>query len=219
MKFPLERNTRATRPLIALSVLFCTALFSGARAQATLSYATGSVFTALAFNPTVAGSPYPFRTNTPGGGGDASCIINFNPNLNTPGTPEYLRCFKNFPQFFNPTAPSNTPAAPSNGGYNLLVRNCTPSPYRLTIVFSATSPNTRIPIDRIQYTINNGTTWTNASVTAASPTTIPADATIGVCSVADDRLINIRFRLRLQGDEFANPGPITSDVTFRLVTP
>ena len=202
--------------LPVLITLLCMTLAASARAQTVpiiaLDYA-GSNPGPLSFNPTAVGSPYPFRAL---------------PTLNTPASPcpntdntqpsdgGYTRCFKNFFQYFNPLTPSS-------GGYDLNVTNCRTTPINLQMRFGVTQntalavPGTGMPTSRIEWSVDGGA-YTSVPTVLTNPfaggyrtiKTIPAN------NCTTPFRVQVRFRLRLEGDESATGANYTSAVDFRF---
>jgi|GEM_PF-5916774 len=202
--------------LPVLITLLCMTLAASARAQTVpiiaLDYA-GSNPGPLSFNPTAVGSPYPFRAL---------------PTLNTPASPcpntdntqpsdgGYTRCFKNFFQYFNPLTPSS-------GGYDLNVTNCRTTPINLQMRFGVTQntalavPGTGMPTSRIEWSVDGGA-YTSVPTVLTNPLTggYKTIKTIPGNTCTTPFRVQVRFRLRLEGDESATGANYTSAVDFRF---
>jgi len=201
--------------LPVLITLLCMTLAASARAQTVpiiaLDYA-GSDPGPLSFNPTATGSPYPFRAlptlNTPA----SPCT---NPETN-PTLPGYTRCFKSFPQYFNPITPSS-------GGYDLNATNCRTTPINLQMRFGVTQntalavPGTGMPTSRIEWSVDGGA-YTSVPTVLTNPLTggYKTIKTIPGNTCATPLRVQVRFRLRLEGDESATGANYTSAVDFRF---
>jgi len=202
--------------LPVLITLLCMTLAASARAQVTaLDYVVPNP-DSLRFNPTATGSPYPFRAlptlNTPA----APCP---NTEFTQPGL-GYTRCFKSFPQFFNPVTPSS-------GGYDLKVTNCNAGNIALQMKFALTQntalllPNIGMPTSRLQYSVDSGD-WTPVPTVLTDFSINPANSGYRTIkpnitpNCLNPRTVQVRFRLKLEGDESATGANYTSAVDFRI---
>jgi hypothetical protein len=215
----------------------CVALATSARAQSftvALLNTNTAGFTAttddLNFNPTRSSSPYPFRSIPAAQPSTLDCLNLTGENPTTVET----RCFKNFPQFFQPYNAA-TPPAPVDG-YRLEVCNTSNPLVRsrvdLNMVLSnfvqgatstpypsvGSSAASQIDQNQILYQLDSAN-WQAVPVQSIIPTVrrldrafLPATPT----STERCRVYDLKLRFRLNGVEESLENPISTQVTFSV---